>query len=144
MLDAGIDPHRGVPDGSLCDAPGVGDLSALDRPDLREFQRDHGHGFTIERHEPDFVRFPIAMDVYDRPHIPGGELLARQVGRKHYPIMLFGCWRTLPLSRICTDQPRPVFCFDDPYRAYQRRSPIGSLQRSVRSTSASSSPDPRP
>lgn len=34
--------------GSLCDASGVSDLAALNRPDLGEFQRNDGNSFTIE------------------------------------------------------------------------------------------------
>lgn len=34
--------------GSLCDASGVGDLAALNWPDLGEFQRNDGNRFTVE------------------------------------------------------------------------------------------------
>ena len=73
----------------LGDAPDMSDLSAFHRPGPRELQGNDDNDFATERHELHFARFPIPVDVYDGPHVADSELLARQVGRKHYPIMLF-------------------------------------------------------
>src|SRR6266699_4969740 len=72
---------------TLCYAARVGDLAALNRSDLSTFQRNDGNGFAVQRDEFNFVRPPVTVDMHDGADVSRGELVARQVGRKHYPVM---------------------------------------------------------
>ncbi len=43
----------------------MGDLAALDRPDLSALQRNDGNGLAVQRYEFHFVRLSIMVDMND-------------------------------------------------------------------------------
>jgi len=64
------------------------DLAALDGPDLSVLERHHDDGFSVERHELDLEGLARAMHMNHGAHVPGRELVSRQVGRQHNAVVL--------------------------------------------------------
>ena len=60
----------------------------LNRAYLAVIQCHDRDSLAVQRNKFDLVCTAVAMNMHDSTHVPGSQLLAREIGYQHYPVML--------------------------------------------------------